>query len=93
MGDQIIFDRSKSGIIDFNYDFSKIQNHTPTKGMNIEKIKVFIDRSSMEFFFNDGALVITALVFPKSAYTFLKTQGIKEDLSIHQLISLWKINK
>lgn len=93
MGDRIIFDRSKSGIIDFNDDFPKIHNNTPANGLNITKIKVFMDRSSMEFFFNDGELVITTLVFPKSAYTLLKTKGIKEDVSIHQLKSIWTNNK
>ncbi len=93
INDQITFDRSKSGIIDFNDDFSKIQNTTLTKGVNINKIKVFIDRSSMEFFLNDGEVVLTELVFPKSAYTILETQGIKEDVIIHQLKSIWTTNK
>jgi len=93
IGDQIILDRSKSGIIDFNDSFSKIHDNTPTNGMKINEIIIFIDRSSMEFFFNDGELVITVLVFPKSAYTLLKTQGIKEDLKIHQLNSIWATNK
>lgn len=91
-GDQIVFDRSQSGIIAFNDDFPKLHNNTPEMGMDIKKIKVFIDRSSMEFFFNDGEWAITELVFPKSSYTLLETQGIQEKVTIHQLRSVW-INK
>ena len=93
INDKIVFDRSKSGIIDFNKDFSNIQNNTPTNGITINKIKIFIDRSSMEFFFNDGELVITELVFPKSGYTSLKTQGINKNLIVHQLKSIWTTNE
>ncbi|HLG40952.1 MAG TPA: glycoside hydrolase family 32 protein [Chitinophagaceae bacterium] len=90
-GDQIIFNRSQSGITAFNDDFSRL-HYAPVKGMDIKKIKAYIDRSSMEFFFNEGELVMTELVFPKSSYTLLETQGIKEQATIHQLRSVWATN-
>ena len=88
-GDEIIFNRSQSGITTFNDDFPKI-HYAPAKDIDIKKIKVYIDRSSMELFFNEGELNMTELVFPKSAYTLLETQGIRKQVTIHRLRTIWK---
>jgi len=88
-GDQIIFDRSQSGITAFNEEFRKIHN-APAKDIDIKKIKVYIDRSSMEIFFNEGELNMTELVFPKSPYTLLETQGIRDQVTIHHLSTIWE---
>jgi fructan beta-fructosidase len=90
-GDSIFFDRSKSGIIDFSTAFTTL-HVAPAHGMGIKTIKLYIDRSSMEFFFNDGALCITELVFPTSYYTLLETEGIATEVTIHPLKSIWTTN-
>lgn len=91
-GDRIVFDRSQSGITNFNDDFRSI-HYAPAAAINIQKIKVFIDRSSIEFVFNEGELNMTELVFPKSPYTLLETQGFEEQVIIHQLRSIWNNKK
>lgn len=87
-GDQIVFDRSQSGIVDFNEDFSKT-HFAPAKGRSFKKLRIYLDRSSLEFFFDDGALTLTELVFPKSPYSLLKTEGVKAKANIHVLRSIW----
>lgn len=87
-GDQIILDRTKSGITTFNENFPKVHT-SPAEGIDIKNIRIFLDRSSMEIFFNEGALVLTELVFPTVPYSTVETQGLGDDITIHQLKSVW----
>ncbi|MEY3421651.1 MAG: hypothetical protein RIR48_1947, partial [Bacteroidota bacterium] len=87
-GDQIIFDRTKSGITTFNENFPKVHT-SPVDGIDIKNVRIFLDRSSMEIFFNEGALVLTELVFPTVPYSTVETQGLGDDVTIHQLKSIW----
>lgn len=88
-GAELIFDRSNSGNTDFSEEFPKIHN-IPNLDMAFEKIEIFLDRSSVEFFINDGQMVITELIFPSTAYTSLKTFGVSKEVSVHQLNSIWE---
>lgn len=65
------FDRRESGIVDFSQDFPAI-TVTPTfNGGKVLPLRIFIDRSSMEVFANDGKGVMTNLVFPTTPYNKL----------------------
>ena len=66
--ERIGMDRSRSGVVGFESGFRKLQSfkHYLTA---IDKIEIFLDRSSIEIFVNDGELVMTELVFPRSLYT------------------------
>lgn len=65
------FDRRESGIVDFSQDFPAI-TVTPTfNGGKTLPLRIFIDRSSMEVFANDGKGVMTNLVFPTTPYSKL----------------------
>lgn len=87
-GSTFFFDRSKSGQVDFNEAFQKTHKMEDLN-LPIEKIHVFIDRSSIEIFLNDGQLVFTELVFPNSPLTNLKTYGVAEEVTMHTLQSIW----
>ncbi len=88
MDDLVFFDRSQAGLKDFSDVFAAV--HTiPLKGVKVEDIRIFLDRSSIEIFLNDGESVITELIFPISAYTALSFQGMDSKLQIHQLKSIW----
>ncbi len=65
------FDRRESGVVDFSQDFPAITT-TPTfgNGKNLS-LQIYVDRSSMEVFANDGKGVMTNLVFPNQPYTTL----------------------
>jgi len=88
-GGQITFDRSNSGIITFNEEFAKM-HYAPAKGLEIKKIRIFQDRSSLEFFFNDGELTMTELVFPRFPFTLLETEGMSDQATIHQIKTIWE---
>ncbi|GAB2631742.1 glycoside hydrolase family 32 protein [Belliella aquatica] len=86
--DLVLFDRSQAGLKDFSDVFAAVHN-VPLKGVEVKDIRIFLDRSSIEIFFNDGKSVITELIFPTSAYTELSLQGMDSKVEIHLLKSIW----
>ncbi|MCH7400586.1 glycoside hydrolase family 32 protein [Belliella kenyensis] len=86
--DKIYFDRSNSGKTDFEVAFKKL--HTaPDLGINFKELRVFLDKASIEFFFNEGELVLTEIIFPTQPYSKLKTKGFGDSKKVHQLKSIW----
>ena len=69
------FDRTESGLTDFSQNFPAV-TVTPTyeKDGNIS-LRIFVDRSSVEVFGNDGRFVMTNLVFPTEPYTTLSVSA------------------
>lgn len=68
---QFSFDRTRSGIVDFSESFPAI-TVSPTYEKNGKiSLRVFIDRSSIELFGNEGRFVMTNLVFPTQPYSTL----------------------
>ena len=66
------FDRTKSGITDFNENFPAI-TVAPTFEENGKiTLTLFIDRSSIEVFEKDGKFAMTNLVFPEKSYNRLE---------------------
>ncbi|GGF30219.1 glycoside hydrolase family 32 protein [Echinicola rosea] len=87
-GDQLIFDRSNSGKTDFEAGFGNL--HTaPTAGMAIKSLRVFADRSSLEFFINDGEMVMTEIIFPNAPFSELDLEGFDAGAKVHYLKSIW----
>ena len=86
------FDRTQSGITDFSEGFPAV-TVTPThEASGRITLRIFVDRSSMEVFGNDGEFVMTNLVFPRTPYTALSvsTEGGNakvENLRIYSLKS------
>ncbi len=65
------FDRTHSGVVDFSQDFPAI-TVTPTHETSGKiSLRIFVDRSSIEVFGDDGRFVMTNLVFPTSPYSTL----------------------
>jgi fructan beta-fructosidase len=87
-GDNLVFDRTASGLVDFEARFAKI--HTaPLDGIEVKSLRIFVDRSSIEIFVNGGEMVMTELVFPTEPYTKLDLIGIEGENNIHYLRSIW----
>lgn len=59
-------DRSNSGEKSFSQDFDQL-SIAPVHN-RLSTLRIFVDRSSVEVFGNDGEVAITNLVFPKSRY-------------------------
>ena len=65
------FDRRVSGIVDFSQDFPAVTTAPTFNAGQTLPLRIFIDRSSMEVFANDGKCVMTNLVFPTTPYNKL----------------------
>lgn len=83
------FDRRESGITDFSQDFPAV-TVAPVIGSDAKlSLRIFVDRSSIEVFGNDGRLVMTNLVFPESPYTTLSVssagKAAMQSLAIYSL--------
>lgn len=74
-------DRTRSGITDFSQDFPAV-TAAPTfnRGGRLH-LDLYIDRSSIEAFGDDGRFAMTNLVFPESPYTTLSVSGSKGRVS------------
>lgn len=61
---QLFIDRTRSGLLDFHPQFG-CRHSTPLDGANGRiKLHIWVDRSSIELFVNDGELVMTDQIFP-----------------------------
>lgn len=69
------FDRRKSGIVDFSQDFPAVTVAPTFERDGKISLRIFIDRSSMEIFGNDGRFVMTNLVFPNEPYSSLSVSA------------------
>ncbi|MGM9815599.1 MAG: DUF4980 domain-containing protein [Lepagella sp.] len=69
------FDRRSSGIVDFSQDFPAVTcAPTHTKDGKL-KLRIFIDRSSIEVFEKEGKFAMTNLVFPNVPYSTLSVSA------------------
>jgi levanase/fructan beta-fructosidase len=71
-------DRTKSGNTSFSEAFPTVTT-APVYG-NIQKLRIFIDHSSIEAFDAEGRMAMTNLVFPTEPYTTLKVKGGKANV-------------
>ncbi len=65
------FDRRNSGRTDFSDDFPAVTIAPTFETGSSISLRIFVDRSSIEVFGDDGRFVMTNLVFPSSPYTTL----------------------
>ncbi|MFA6403902.1 MAG: glycoside hydrolase family 32 protein [Salinivirgaceae bacterium] len=88
----VTFDRSQSGIIDFNPAFGA-KHTSPFQLANQDiNIQFVVDKSSIELFINNGQWVATEQLFPEGGLSQLKV--ISEDTELnkihfHSLKSIW----
>lgn len=67
---EIYVDRTHSGKVDFKKEFAGRFSASLKRGdipNSRLKLQIFVDRSSVEVFVNDGQMVLTHLIFPKPA--------------------------
>lgn len=79
------FDRTESGITDFSEGFPAV-TVTPTHETSDRiALRIFVDRSSIEVFGNNGEFVMTNLVFPRTPYTSLSVSSDGGNAKIENL--------
>lgn len=67
---KLSIDRTKSGKVDFNKAFAAGMTAPIVKKGNY-KVRILVDKASVELFVNDGETVLTSTVFPSEAYNKL----------------------
>ena len=63
------FDRTQSGITEFSKDFPAVVWAPTLRQSKEQKLRIFIDTSSIEVFDGEGNFVLTNLVFPNEPYS------------------------
>ena len=69
------FDRRESGIVDFSDKFPAVTSSPTFEKTGEISLRIFIDRSSVELFGNNGEFVMTNLVFPENPYSTLTMES------------------
>jgi fructan beta-fructosidase len=87
-GSILELDRSGSGSVDFEDRFAAKQS-MPLDGVTIEGLRIFVDRSSVEVFVNEGELVMTAIAFPSKPYKKMRLTGFEDLNHVNYLKSIW----
>ncbi len=78
---QVVYiDRSQSGLVDFYPDFAARHHAIMAPQANLIKLHLFLDRSSMELFANDGRVVFSERIFPTAASFGLSLIGADEQV-------------
>lgn len=65
--ESLFIDRTRSGNITFNDDFSGRHQAKLQSNSQYVKLQLIVDRSSVEVFANDGLLAMTDLIYPSSS--------------------------
>lgn len=81
---QFVMDRSESGKVDFSKDFPAVM----VAPVNVDKeltLRLFVDRSSIEAFGEDGKFVMTNLVFPSQPYVKMCFEADKNGYAVKSL--------
>lgn len=79
----LFIDRKKSGIVNFSNDFAnKISKTALDKSFKSIELKIILDKTSIEIFFNKGEEVLTEIFFPKQPYQNLTIESSGNDAEI-----------
>jgi len=93
-GNQLITDRKKSGLVDFEKTFAEKLQTMDLRNQKIRNIQLYLDHSSVEIILNDGEFSFTNLYFPTEAYSDLKINSSKiqklTNFKINSIKSIWK---
>ena len=63
-------DRTKSGEVSFSKDFPAVTEMPVSKSKEL-KLRLFVDKSSIEAFVDNGKFVMTNCVFPSAPYDMI----------------------
>jgi len=94
-GGRVFVDRTHSGNVNFNPQFSGVQDAPLPQRDGAVKLHIFVDASSVEVFVNDGERVLTDLVYPAADSRGLEWFGPESGakigaLDLWTLKSIWK---
>ena len=70
----LAMDRSKSGEVSFSKDFPAVTEMPVSKSKEL-KLRLFVDKSSVEAFVGNGEFVMTNCVFPSAPYDMIRFES------------------
>lgn len=79
------FDRTKSGVVDFSDSFPAVTVAPTFETDGSIKLRLYIDRSSIELFGNNGRFAMTNLVFPNMPYDSMSVSATGGKVKITDL--------
>lgn len=87
---ELFIDRSKSGKTDFGKNYATPITKAPLNEIYVNaKMKLVIDKTSIEIFFNDGEKVLTEIFFPNENFSELtlntNTNGASLEFNAYQI--------
>ena len=87
---ELFIDRTKSGKIDFKDNFADRISKAPlAKSYQNATLKIVLDKTSIEIFFNNGEKVMTEIFFPNESFSELSlstnTKGSSLSINAHQI--------
>lgn len=83
--DTFYTDRTHSGLVDFNENFTNTEPQKVEIGRkDTLKVKIYIDKSSIEVFLNNGNYTMTNLVYPETPWETLNIE-VKDGAEIKEL--------
>ncbi len=77
-------DRSKSGVTSFSDDFNTITK-APLAASEPQQLRIFVDKSSIEVFEDEGRYTMTNIVFPNEPYSIVKVTDGKASVKIYPI--------
>jgi fructan beta-fructosidase len=86
---ELYLNRARSGITEFNEHFAGRQ-HAPLPQSPTVKLHIYLDRSSVEVFANDGAVTLADRVYPKPEATGISLFAEGNEAAISSL-RLWRM--
>lgn len=91
---QLILDRSKAGVADFESGFASVQRAPLDSNDGKLQLEIFLDTSSIEVFANNGRTVMTSVIFPDEPYNQLKLVADNavniRQVTLSKLNSIWQ---
>ena len=87
---EIFLDRTHSGDSTFFVDFAAVHRASLATEQGKINLNIFVDSCSVEVFANDGRVVITDLIFPKSQNISMEFYAHDGDVHLNK-VDVWKI--
>ena len=90
MRKQFVMDRSESGKVDFSADFPAV-TVAPVPDTDNIRIRLFVDRTSIEAFGEEGKFVMTNQVFPSEPYNKMSFTSERGSFSVKSM-TVYRLN-
>jgi fructan beta-fructosidase len=87
---EVFIDRTRSGLVSFSPDFPG-RHRANLHWTSPVKLHIFLDRSSMEVFANDGETVLTDRIYPSPGSDGFEIYSESADAQI-PLLNIWKLS-